>query len=116
MCIRDSFRGYLSEIEIIAKAYANDWAAAITTEIIAEENESYLINKNKLIKTESYDENIKLYLEEGLGWIKRKYGFNSRWQFLFYTKSIQINFLFLKNLFPFCPRILKLSLEKYLML
>ena len=68
----NNFRGYLSECEIIAKAYANDWAAAITTKVIAEEDETYLLNKRNIIKTESYEENIQLYIDEGLKWIKKK--------------------------------------------
>ena len=38
----DNFRGYLSESEVIAKSYANNWAAAITTKVFAEEDETYL--------------------------------------------------------------------------
>ena len=68
-----NFRGYLSESEIIAKAYANDWASAITTEVVSEEEESYLINQNKIIKTETYEENLRLYIAEGLNWVKKKY-------------------------------------------
>ena len=82
--------GYLSESEIIAKL-ANDWAA-ITTFVIAEEEKTYLLNKNKLIKTESYSENLKLYVDEGLRWIKKKYGFNSRWQMMQYSKLFYDNF------------------------
>ena len=67
----NNFRGYLSECELIARAYANDWAAAITTQVLAEEDESYLLNKNQLIKTESYEENLQLYIDEGLKWIKK---------------------------------------------
>ena len=93
----DNFRGYLSESEIIAKAYANDWAAAISTEVVSEEEETYLLNKNKLIKTESYEENLKLYIDEGLNWIKKKYGFNSRWQMMQYSK------LFYENFFEYFP-------------
>ena len=59
-----NFRGYLSESELIAKAYINDWAAAITTEVFAEENESYLLEKSDLIRTEGFDENLKLYVED----------------------------------------------------
>ena len=44
----------VSESELIAKAYANDWAAAITSTVWAGENESYLINQADLIKTEVY--------------------------------------------------------------
>jgi len=93
----DNFRGYLSESETIARAYANDWAAAITTEVIAEEDESFLLNINQLIKTESYEENLKLYIDEGLKWIKRKYGFNSKWQMVQYSR------LFYEKFFEYFP-------------
>lgn len=81
-----NFRGYGSESELIAKGYANDWAAAITNRVWAEENESYLLTKSTLIRTESYEENIRLYLEEGRAWMRRKYGFNSRWSMQRYVK------------------------------
>ena len=93
----NNFRGYLSESETIARAYANDWAAAITTQVVAEEDESHLLNKNQLIKTESYEENLQLYVDEGLKWIKKKYGFNSRWQMMQYSK------LFYENFFEYFP-------------
>jgi hypothetical protein len=82
-----NFRGYLSESELIAKAYANDWAAAITTSVYVEENESYLLEKADLIKTDRFQDNIRLYLEEGRLWMKQKYGFNSRWSMNQYVKS-----------------------------
>ena len=82
-----NFRGYLSESELIAKAYANDWAAAITSNVYVEENESYLLERADLIKTEKYQDNINLYLDEGRLWIKQKYGFNSRWSMQQYVKT-----------------------------
>ena len=82
----NNFRGYLTESEIIAKAYANDWAAGISTEVLAEENESYLLEKSDLIRTNDFVQNRKLYLEEGRAWIKKKYGFNSRWTMNQYVK------------------------------
>ena len=82
-----NFRGYLSESELIAKAYANNWGAAITTSAFVEENESYLLEKSELIKTEKYHDNIKLYLKEGKEWIRNKYGFNSRWSMQQYVKN-----------------------------
>jgi GT2 family glycosyltransferase len=94
----DNFRGYLSESEIIAKAYANDWAVAITTKVYAEEDESYLLDKNKLIKTESYQQNLQLYVDEGLRWVKKKYGFNSKWQMMQYSR------LFYDKFFDYCPK------------
>jgi hypothetical protein len=82
-----NFRGYGSESELIAKAYANDWAAAITSDVWAGENESHLLTRADLIKTEGYHENIALYVEEGLRWMRIKYGFNSRWSMQQYVKS-----------------------------
>jgi hypothetical protein len=87
-----NFRGYLAESELIAKGYANDWAAAITTEVWANENESYLMNQSDLIKTEKYEENLRLYLEEGQKWLRTKYGFNSRWSMQQYVKSFYDKF------------------------
>ena len=94
----DNFRGYLSESEIIAKAYANNWAAAITTKVFSEEDETYLLDKNKIIKTETYEENTELFIEEGLRWIKKKYGFNSRWQMMQYSQ------LFYEKFFDYNPQ------------
>lgn len=87
-----NFRGYGCESELIAKAYANDWAAAISSEVWAGENESYLLHQADLIKTEAYDENLKLYVEEGRQWMRRKYGFNSRWSMQQYVKSFYDRF------------------------
>ena len=87
-----NFRGYFSESELIAKAYANNWAAAITTKVCAGENESYLLNKADLIKTDTYEENTRLYLEEGEYWLRKKYGFNSRWSMQQYVHSFYDRF------------------------
>lgn len=88
----NNFRGYLLESELIAKAYANDWAAAITSVVWASENESYLINQADLIKTEDYHENLRLYIAEGKEWLRAKYGFNSRWSMQQYVKSFYDKF------------------------
>jgi hypothetical protein len=87
-----NFRGYLSESELVAKAYANDWAAAITSEVMSSENESYLITQADVIKTESYEDNLQLYIREGLAWAHEKYGFNSRWSMQQYAKSFYDSF------------------------
>jgi hypothetical protein len=91
----NNFRGYGAEIEIIAKGYKKNWASAITSEVTIEENENYLLNKNQLIKTDPYDKNIMLYLEEGKKWMKKKYGFNSKWAMQMYVKKFYD--LFFKN-------------------
>ena len=82
----NNFRGYGMESELIAKGYLNDWASAITSEIFIEENENYLLNKSQLIKTEPYDQNLKLYIQEGIEWMHKKYGFKSKWAMQMYTK------------------------------
>jgi len=97
----ENFRGYLSESELIAKAYMNNWAAAITSLVYAEENESYLLEKADLIRTEFFEENLRLYIEEGKLWVKRKYGFNSRWTMQQYVSS------FYEKFFEFHPELTK---------
>lgn len=93
-CLFDgnNFRGYGAESELIAKGYANDWAAAITTRVWAEENETHLLSKADLIRTETYKENLHLYIEEGKQWLRRKYGFNSRWSMQRYIKFLYDQF------------------------
>ena len=88
----NNFRGYGSESELIAKAYANDFAAAITSSVWVRENESHLLERADLIKTEKYHDNLKLYIEEGQHWMRRKYGFNSRWSMHQYVKSFYDHF------------------------
>lgn len=87
-----NFRGYGSEHELIAKAYANDWAAAITSQVWAAENESHLLDHADQIKTEGYEENLKLYITEGRSWMRKKYGFNSHWSMQQYVKSFYDKF------------------------
>lgn len=87
-----NFRGYGAETELIAKGYVNDWATAITAEVWSQENESHLMNRADLIKTDSYDLNLKLYVEEGRRWMHRKYGFNSRWAMQLYAKFFYESF------------------------
>ena len=88
----DNFRGFGSEHEIIAKAYANDWSAAITKEVIFSENENHLLKKASIIKTEEFEENIELYIKEGKSWMKKKFGFNSHWAMQQYAKMFYDKF------------------------
>ena len=97
----DNFRGYGVESELIAKAYCNDWAAGITSEVIFNENEMHLQNKFRTIITEDYHENLRLYIEEGKTWMKQKYGFKSKWTMQLYVKN------FYDNFFTFYPELIK---------
>lgn len=87
-----NFRGWGLELELLAKGYANNWASAITNKVIIEENNSLLIEKSDLIKTEKYNENLKLYVSEGKNWMRKKYGFKSKWDLIFYVKSFYNDF------------------------
>ena len=100
----NNFRGYGIESELIAKAYMNNWSAAITSDVWSKENETYLLNKNELIKTESYEKNLKLYINEGKQWMKKKYGFTSRWDMQMYVK------LFYDKFFEYNPELLKFKI------
>lgn len=96
-----NFRGYGMESEMIAKAYANDWAVAITSQVQIVENESHLLNRADLIKTEPYSENLRLYVEEGKKWMRNKYGFNSHWSMNLYAK------LFYDQFFEYNPDLIR---------
>jgi len=87
-----NFRGYGCENELIAKAYANDWAAAITSNVWASENESHLLDHADQIKTQGYRENLELYIAEGRQWMRKKYGFNSHWSMQQYAKGFYDKF------------------------
>jgi len=87
-----NFRGYGCENELIAKACVNQWAAAITTNICASENESHLRDHADQIKTQGYQENLQLNISEGRQWMRKKYGFNSHWSMQQYVKSFYDKF------------------------
>ena len=95
----ENFRGFCSESELIAKSYINDWAAAITSEVSILENEQYLLSMSNIINTENYEINLKLYIEEGRAWMKKKYGFQTRWSMNQYTK------LFYDKFFEYYPEL-----------
>ena len=56
------------------------------------ENESYLLEHSDLIKTEPFDDNLKLYIQEGNIWMKKKFGFNNHWTMQVYVKSFYEQF------------------------
>ena len=87
-----NFRGFGVESEIIAKAYSNDWAAAITSSVICGHQERYLLKNFEEIKTEDYETNLKLYIDEGLKWMKNKYGFSNKWAMHMYVKNFYDKF------------------------
>lgn len=75
----NNFRGFCADAELIAKGYVNDFMSLVTPHALIREDEKLLKERFSLIKTEPTAENMKLYIDEGLTWMKQKYGFNSRW-------------------------------------
>ena len=69
--------------------------------MLCSENEYFLKKYYKYIKTESYDINKKLYLKEGSEWMKKKYGFSSKWDMLFYGKN------FYDKFFEYYPNLIR---------
>jgi hypothetical protein len=97
----NNFRGYYSDVEIIIKGYVNDWAAGITDKVWVEEDTDLLFQKNHLIKTETFDDNLKLCLSEGKKWMREKYGFKSKWAMNQYA------ILFYEQFFKYYPEFKK---------
>ena len=58
------------------------------------------IEKSDLIKTEGFNENLKLYVTEGKEWMRKKYGFNSHWSLKMYSK------FFYDKFFEFNPELI----------
>ena len=81
-----NFRGYGSDIELIAKAYANDYAAGISKTAKFHEDRSLTDRNAEIIKTDPQSVNKQRMYDEGMRWMRRKYGFNSRWSLTTYVK------------------------------
>ena len=92
-----NYRGWGAISELIAKAYLNDWAAAFSNQIYTNENEKYLLKQHKTIKTDSYEKNLKLIEKETDEWMKKKFGFYSKWSMQMYVKAFYDKFF---NYYP----------------
>jgi len=88
----ENFRGYESEIELVIKGYINDWASAITTRAFVDEDKNHLVTKHQLIRTEPFEESVMKCVQEGRRWMRRKYGFHSRWCMQMYAKLFYESF------------------------
>lgn len=82
-----NFRGYDTDIELVAKAYANDFAAGITKRATFREDKDLTDRLAATMKTEPQRLNRPAMYEEGRRWLRRKYGFNSRWNMVTYAKT-----------------------------
>ena len=76
-----NFRGYLTSLELAFRAYINGYGVGITSSLIVFENETHLLERSDLIRTEPIGENQKLLLSEGLNWLHKKYQIQDAWDF-----------------------------------
>lgn len=77
----DNFRGFLTSLELAFRAYANGKCVGITKHLVLRENESYLIEKADLMKTDPVEDNLRLFVDEGEAWLRTKYRVNDSWDF-----------------------------------
>tara|TARA_B100000674_G_C37929690_1_gene957320 strand:- start:531 stop:1364 length:834 start_codon:yes stop_codon:yes gene_type:complete len=84
----DNFRGYLMDSELVAKAYANNFAVAVTTKVLFSKKETYSLDLPDLFDQEAYTDTLRLYISEGEEWLRRKYGFSSRWVMNSYIRHL----------------------------
>ena len=74
----NNFRGYDADTEIILKAYQNDWFAGITNRVKQMENEDLNEINFLAMKTESNTTARTKMFNEGMIWLKEKYGFKNK--------------------------------------
>ena len=87
-----NFRGYNADIELVAKAYANDFAVGITKLATFHEDATLTDRHAATMRTEPLAVNRPLMYEEGRRWLRRKYGFNSRWSMVRYAEAFYEQF------------------------
>lgn len=87
-----NFRGYNADLELIAKAYVNDYATGITKRAKFREDSTLTDRMAAEMKTDPQQVNRPRMYEEGMRWLRRKYGFNSRWTMITYVKAFYDRF------------------------
>jgi hypothetical protein len=87
-----NFRGYDVDIELLAKAYANDFAAGVTKRAMFHEDKDLTDRMAERMKSDPQRLNRPAMYDEGSRWLRRKYGFNSRWNMVTYVKAFYNQF------------------------
>lgn len=88
-----NFRGYYLDVELIGKAYANDFGYGVTRKILFKEEANLKDRYSYIMRTDGTAVNQDKMFKEGLSWLRRKYGFQSHWNMLQYVKSFYDIFL-----------------------
>lgn len=87
-----NFRGYCTDIELVARTYVADRGVAITRRATFEEDVDLTERMAEEMRTDHRSEHRPAMLEEGMAWMRRKYGFTSRWQWITYVKAFYEEF------------------------
>lgn len=81
-----NFRSYGTDTEVVIKGYINDYATALSTACLLDEDQELLKTSADLIRTDPYGVNARKVFDEGFQWMRRKYGFTTRLQFQEYAQ------------------------------
>lgn len=73
-----NFRGYDADTEIIIRGYQNDFATAVTSRAKFREDLDLTDKNADVMRTEHKLLHQRLMYEEGLEWMRQKYGFRSK--------------------------------------
>tara|TARA_A100001011_G_scaffold399324_1_gene507446 strand:- start:1751 stop:2578 length:828 start_codon:yes stop_codon:yes gene_type:complete len=74
----ENFRCYDADTEILVKCYNNNFFPAVTSKVFMTED-SFLTDRNvDVMKTERRELHRKLMWDEGMAWLKKKYGFDGK--------------------------------------
>ncbi|MEX0298764.1 MAG: hypothetical protein AB3N28_06820 [Kordiimonas sp.] len=82
----ENFRGYLSDMELVAKGYVNEFATALTNRCHFHEKKQLLREKSTQIASDPLEINERRVYAEGMRWLRQKYGFNHKEQMETYCK------------------------------
>lgn len=88
-----NFRGYDADTELIIKAYLNDYALALTSRVQFREQLDLTDKNAAVMKTEKKKLHQQLMYEEGLAWMKRKYGFDSKLEMRDWARKVYKKFM-----------------------
>ena len=88
----ENFRGYDADTEIGIKAYLNNYSLAITNKTQIVEDHSITEKMADFMKTDKQDVHRSLMYKEGLAWMKKKYGFDSKWEMRTWAKRVYEDF------------------------
>jgi len=71
-------RGYDTDTSLILQAYQNDYCFCVTDKAKHHEIADLTEKNYERMKTEPFNEHLDLMFKEGLAWLKKKYGFDSK--------------------------------------